>query len=81
MLKAFNGLVSLHRVVIAIKSLVKDSSVKTFAHWIRMHGGQPGSKRADVLAKPPTKLLKVDVVIKLTTNQAKEILLTCDLAK
>ena len=47
--------------------------------WIRTLAGHPGNERADESAKTATERLQVDVVIKLTTIQAKKIPLACAL--
>ena len=69
-----------HRAVAEIKELVKQSGVKITAHWIRAHVGHPGNERADELVKAATERRQVDVVVKLTTVQAKKILLARALA-
>ena len=72
-LEALIILVSLHRAVAEIKDFVKQSGVKISAQWIRGHGCHPGNERTDEFAKATTELLQVDMVVKLTINQAKKI--------
>ena len=75
-LEAFNSLVTRHRIIAKIKDLVKQSGVKITAYWIKARVDHPGNERVDELAKAAIERIQVDVVVKLTTTQAKKILLT-----
>ena len=72
-LEALNNLVSRPRTIVKIKTIVKPSSVKIFAHWMEAYVGHPGKEFADVLTKATTVCSRVDMVVNLTSCQAKRV--------